>query len=110
MPVNTNAHHTQFPATPLVRTMSVTRFGVSELNVVATIEQLRDIFTTSEASAKEALPFNRPVAIRLAEDVRDNLRNLLQDNILQDRTLLAKHGLDNTVLLAQRKKAALSTG
>ncbi len=63
-----------------------------------------------EASAKEALPFNRPVAIRLAEDVRDNLKNLLQDNILQDRTLLAKHGLNNTVLLAQRKKAALSAG
>src|SRR4051795_8727389 len=38
-PVSTNAHHTQFPATPLRRTMSVTRFGVSLLNVVATIER-----------------------------------------------------------------------
>src|SRR4029453_5323246 len=38
MPVSRNAHHTQFPATPLVRTMFVTRFGVSVLNVVATME------------------------------------------------------------------------
>src|SRR4051812_22758064 len=38
MPVSTNAHHTQLPATPLRRTMSVTRFGVSALNVVATID------------------------------------------------------------------------
>src|SRR6188508_2130558 len=39
MPVSTNAHHTQLPATPLRRTMSVTRFGVSALNVVATIDK-----------------------------------------------------------------------
>src|SRR5215207_11146822 len=38
MPVSRNAHQTQFPATPLVRTMFVTRFGVSVLNVVATID------------------------------------------------------------------------
>ena len=38
MPVNKNAHHTQFPATPFLRTMSVTRFGVSAENVVATME------------------------------------------------------------------------
>src|SRR5512135_2385144 len=38
MPVRTNAHHTQFPATPFRRTMSVTRFGVSLENVVATMD------------------------------------------------------------------------
>src|SRR5512139_3602802 len=38
MPVRTNAHHTQLPATPWRRTMSVTRFGVSLLKVVATID------------------------------------------------------------------------
>ena len=38
MPVSRNAHHTQFPATPFLRTMSVTRLGVSEEKVVATIE------------------------------------------------------------------------
>jgi hypothetical protein len=37
-PVNKNAHQTQFPATPLVLTISVTRFGVSVEKVVATIE------------------------------------------------------------------------
>ncbi len=38
MPVSRNAHHCQLFATPPVRTRSVTRFGVSVLNVVATIE------------------------------------------------------------------------
>ena len=36
-----NAHHAQLPATPCVRTMSVTRFGVSHENVQATIETPR---------------------------------------------------------------------
>src|SRR5688572_13267027 len=38
MPVSRNAHHCQLLATPPVRTKLVTRFGVSVLNVVATIE------------------------------------------------------------------------
>jgi len=38
MPVSRNAHHCQFWDTPLVRTKSVTRFGVSVEKVVATIE------------------------------------------------------------------------
>jgi hypothetical protein len=36
IPVTANAHHTQFWLTPLVRTRSVTRLGVSVENVVAT--------------------------------------------------------------------------
>ena len=38
MPVSRNAHHTQLLATPCSRTRLVTRFGVSVLKVVATIE------------------------------------------------------------------------
>src|SRR6478736_4902254 len=38
MPVSRKAHQAQLPATPPVRTMFVTRFGVSVLKVVATIE------------------------------------------------------------------------
>ena len=38
MPVSRNAHQTQFAATPPSRTRLATRFGVSVLNVVATIE------------------------------------------------------------------------
>src|SRR5437867_7647134 len=38
MPVSRNDHHSQLFATPFSRTMLVTRFGVSVLNVVATIE------------------------------------------------------------------------
>jgi hypothetical protein len=38
-PVIKKAHHTQFPETPLVLTISVTKFGVSVENVVATIDK-----------------------------------------------------------------------
>jgi hypothetical protein len=39
MPVKRKHHHTQFPETPVVLTISVTRFGVSVENVVATMER-----------------------------------------------------------------------
>src|SRR3954467_12789576 len=38
MPVSRKLHHSQFSDTPRSRTMLVTRFGVSVLNVVATME------------------------------------------------------------------------
>src|SRR6516162_2289877 len=38
MPVRRNDHHSQLSLTPLSRTMFVTRFGVSVLKVVATID------------------------------------------------------------------------
>src|SRR6186997_2276311 len=38
MPVSRNAHHTQLAAMPPSRTRFVTRFGVSVLKVVATID------------------------------------------------------------------------
>src|SRR5210317_1129951 len=38
-PVSRKAHQTQLPETPLERTMSVTRFGVSVEKVVATMEK-----------------------------------------------------------------------
>src|SRR3954470_15335460 len=53
-PVSTNAHHTQLPATPLRRTMSVTRFGVSLLNVVATIERPASHHGTARPLAKNS--------------------------------------------------------
>jgi hypothetical protein len=38
IPVIRNAHQIQFPETPLVLTISATRFGVSVENVVATMD------------------------------------------------------------------------
>ena len=38
MPVKRKAHQAQLPDTPCWRTRSVTRFGVSALNVVATMD------------------------------------------------------------------------
>src|SRR4051812_43746050 len=63
MPVSTNAHHTQLPATPLRRTMSVTRFGVSLLNVVATIDSPPSHHGTERPEAKNSVvlsPARRP--------------------------------------------------
>src|SRR3954447_7666521 len=53
-PVSTNAHHTQLPATPLRRTMSVTRLGVSALNVVATMERPASHQGTERPEAKNS--------------------------------------------------------
>src|SRR5215212_827747 len=54
MPVSRNAHQTQLPATPCRRTMSVTRLGVSLLNVVATIESPASHHGTERPEAKNS--------------------------------------------------------
>src|SRR5437762_12461943 len=54
MPVRTNAHHTQLPATPLRRTMSVTRLGVSLLKVGATIDRPASHQGTGRPEAKNS--------------------------------------------------------
>ncbi len=55
MPVSTKAHHTQLPATPVVRTMSVTRLGVSLLKVVATIDSPASHQGTARPEAKNSV-------------------------------------------------------
>ena len=52
--MSTKAHHTQLPATPLRRTMSVTRLGVSLLKVVATIESPASHQGTERPEAKNS--------------------------------------------------------
>src|ERR1041385_3420102 len=54
MPVNTNAHQTQLPATPVRRTMSVTRLGVSLEKVVATVERPASHHGTLRPEAKKS--------------------------------------------------------
>src|SRR5690349_23748941 len=53
-PLSTNAHHCQFPATPYWRTCCVTQFGVSLLNVVATIESPASHHGTERPEAKNS--------------------------------------------------------
>src|SRR3954454_21120035 len=62
MPVSRNDHHTQFPATPSRRTMSVTRFGVSLLKVVATIESPASHHGTDRPETKNSEVF-RPARL-----------------------------------------------
>src|SRR5215213_4661857 len=65
-PVRTNPHHCQLPATPYCRTCCVTQFGVSLLNVVATIDSPASHHGTERPEAKNSdvllparLPKNR---------------------------------------------------
>src|SRR5918994_4811424 len=53
-PVSTIAHHCQFPATPYCRTCCVTQFGVSLLNVVATIDRPASHHGTDRPDAKNS--------------------------------------------------------
>src|SRR5215213_9715612 len=53
-PVSTMAHHCQLPATPYWRTCCVTQFGVSLLNVVATIDSPASHHGTERPEAKNS--------------------------------------------------------
>src|SRR5678815_4838088 len=56
-PVRTIAHHCQLPATPYCRTCCVTQFGVSLLNVVATIDRPASHHGTDRPDAKNSAVF-----------------------------------------------------
>ena len=66
MPVMRNAHQTQLPATPPVRTISVTRLGVSVENVVATMETPSSHHGTFLPERKNE-PLSRPARRRSAK-------------------------------------------
>src|SRR4051812_22701458 len=75
MPVMAKAHQHQFPATPFLRTISVTRFGVSLLKVVATIDSpashhgtLRPETKNSDVFFPARLPKNRAGTKQISND------------------------------------------
>src|SRR4249919_721356 len=55
MPVSRKLHHSQFSETPRSRTMLVTRFGVSVLKVVATIEMPTNHHGAARPDVKNSL-------------------------------------------------------
>lgn len=63
-----------------------------------------------QASAAQPLPFNRPAAVKLFQDIQANLKNLLSDNIVQDPKLRGKHGLDDATLLAELRQTNRAAG
>src|SRR6185503_1965854 len=76
-PVSTNAHHCQLPATPNLRTCSVTQFGVSLLNVVATIDKPASHQGTDRPDAKNSdvffparLPKNKAGTKQMSSETR----------------------------------------
>src|SRR5262245_62384707 len=82
-PVSTNAHHCQLPATPNFRTCSVTQFGVSLLNVVATIDRPASHQGTERPDAKNSdvfcparLPKNSAGTKQMASDTRTMIQSM----------------------------------
>src|ERR671932_58784 len=84
MPVSRNAHHAQLFATPPARTKLVTRFGVSVLNVVATIDTPMSHHGAARPDVKNSAAHRRAGAVArpraprgvLARGVRRELERL----------------------------------
>ena len=74
-PVSAKAHQTQLPATPLRRTMSVTRLGVSLLKVVATMDRPASHQGTARPGGEELRRvLARPLAEEQGRDEADEQR------------------------------------
>src|SRR5258705_12829624 len=83
-PVRTIAHHCQFPATPYWRTCCVTQFGVSLLNVVATIERPASHQGTDRPEAKNSevlLPARLPKKSAGTKQIRMVTRTMTQSRV-----------------------------
>ena len=84
MPVSRNAHQLQLPATPRLRTRSVTRFGVSVENVVATIENPSSHHDRSRPDRKyslESLPARRDTHRPTASVMAKKPRTIAQSSV-----------------------------
>src|SRR5260221_3557978 len=80
-PVNTIAHHCQFPYSPYWRTCCVTEFGVSLLNVVATIDSPASHQGTERPEAKNSdvlLPARLPKKSAGTKQIRIVSRTMTQ--------------------------------
>ena len=74
MPVSKNAHQTQLPETPSLRTMSVTKLGVSAEKVVATMDipnSHQGMFLPERKNSLAELPadlaVNKPISNEMAK-------------------------------------------
>src|SRR6476661_9976121 len=85
-PVSTNAHHCQFPATPYCRTCCVTQFGVSLLNVVATIERPASHQGTARPEAKNSevlRPARSPKNSAGPKQIKSEAATISQSNVVR---------------------------
>src|SRR4029077_9910129 len=83
-PVRTKAHHCQLPATPNLRTCSVTQLGVSLLKVVATMESPASHHGTERPEAKNSvvfLPARRPKNSAGAKQISNEPRTITQSMV-----------------------------
>src|SRR5512145_1445828 len=87
MPVSRNAHHAQFAATPFSRTRFVTRFGVSVLNVVATIETPTSHHGAARPEVKNSavlLPARRARRTAGMKETTIDARTIAQSRVVMD--------------------------
>src|SRR3954462_985677 len=85
-PVSTNAHHCQLPATPYCRTCCVTQFGVSLLNVVATIDSPASHHGTERPDTKNSdvfLPARLPKNSAGRKQIRMEARAMTQSRVVR---------------------------
>ena len=89
MPVKRKDHHNQFRATPSVRTMSVTRFGVPREKVVATIEIPKShhgIFLPERKKLAESLPpfllLINPIAVKTTKKMTIIIQSIFSKAIV----------------------------
>src|SRR5918996_3429821 len=96
MPVSRNAHHAQFAATPPSRTRFVTRFGVSVLNVVATIDTPISHHGAARPDVKNSsvlLPARRAIQSAGRKEPTIEMRTMLQSKAVR-RTTSRSHTRD----------------
>src|SRR5512134_325281 len=87
MPVSRNAHHAQFAATPFSRTRFVTRFGVSVLKVVATIETPTSHHGAARPEVKNSavlLPARRTSSSAGMNETTIDARTIAQSRVVMD--------------------------
>src|SRR6476660_9483317 len=83
-PVSTIAHHCQLPATPYCRTCCVTQFGVSLLNVVATMDNPASHQGTARPEAKNSdvlFPARLPKNSAGTKQMRMVARTMIQSRV-----------------------------
>src|SRR3954463_6711066 len=95
MPVRRKAHHAQFAATPPSRTRLVTRFGVSVLKVVATIDTPISHHGAARPDVKNSAvlrPARRASRIAGANEITIETTTIVQSNELGRMPQLSRRG------------------
>src|SRR5437762_11476324 len=114
MPVRRNAHQTQLAATPPTRTKLVTRFGVSVLNVVATMETPISHHGAARPEVKNSAvfcPARRAIHSAGIKETKIETATMIQSNeVSRTAAYMCRIGTGGAVFQPPRVKSGTSTG